>query len=384
MPVTSPHVWYPSGTSGPAYDLRQVKSWYEASPSVNNRIFVRFGDASYGTLITVEFDKTAFEVALQASLDATTGGGGGGGGVGGSGVAGRVAYWSSNSNITSSGDLTYANSTLSTKYQQFPTNAANPDYAEGKVFYDNAEHALAYYSDVAGKPNHIGHELKTKCYNNTGSTIVKGSVVYISGAQGQRPTIGKARSDAKATSEVIGMVEADVLDGAYSDVITFGLITELNTSGFTVGQLVYLSATTAGALVSTIPASPARNVKVGIIVQSHPVNGAILVNPFVASSLAELNDVAHPITPMDEQALLYKAANSRWENRFLVPSDIKPVSTTIAYDGQNRVSVITTASGTKTISYNLDGTVASVVGTGSYKTKTMTYSGGLLTSITVS
>lgn len=64
--------------------------------------------------------------------------------------------------------------------------------------------------------------------------------------------------------------------------------------------------------------------------------------------------------------------------------DVDPVSTTITYDGQGRTSIITTSRGTKTFSYNLDGTLGSIVGTGSYKSKSFIYSGSVLTGVTVS
>lgn len=37
----------------------------------------------------------------------------------------------------------------------------------------------------------------------------------------------------------------------------------------------------------------------------------------------------------------------------------------------------------KTLAYNVDGTLASLTGTGVYKTKTFTYVGGVLTEVTV-
>ena len=52
----------------------------------------------------------------------------------------------------------------------------------------------------------------------------------------------------------------------------------------------------------------------------------------------------------------------------------------LTYNLDGTLNVITTASGTKTMSYNPDGTLASVVGTGIYSTKTFTYLDGKLVS----
>jgi len=63
---------------------------------------------------------------------------------------------------------------------------------------------------------------------------------------------------------------------------------------------------------------------------------------------------------------------------------VRGLSTTVTYDGSNRVSTITTSLGTKTMTYNGDGTLASITGSGNYHNKSFTYSGGILQSITVS
>jgi hypothetical protein len=60
------------------------------------------------------------------------------------------------------------------------------------------------------------------------------------------------------------------------------------------------------------------------------------------------------------------------------------ITKNITYNLDGTVNVITDAMGTKTMAYNLDGTLASITGTGVYVTKTFTYTGGVLTDITVS
>ena len=45
---------------------------------------------------------------------------------------------------------------------------------------------------------------------------------------------------------------------------------------------------------------------------------------------------------------------------------------------------VTTSHGTKTMSYNPDGTLASIAATGGYRAKSFTYDAGKLTAVTVS
>jgi hypothetical protein len=61
------------------------------------------------------------------------------------------------------------------------------------------------------------------------------------------------------------------------------------------------------------------------------------------------------------------------------------LSKTFTYDGNGRLSVITDSGGTKTLSYNLNGTLNQIVGTGPYVTKTFSYNlDGTLSGISVS
>lgn len=61
---------------------------------------------------------------------------------------------------------------------------------------------------------------------------------------------------------------------------------------------------------------------------------------------------------------------------------ISPVSKTISYNGDGTVNQIIDSRGTKTMVYS-GGVLVGIVGTGLYKQKTLNYTSGILTSITV-
>jgi len=68
----------------------------------------------------------------------------------------------------------------------------------------------------------------------------------------------------------------------------------------------------------------------------------------------------------------------------VVASKVVPLSSTIAYDAENRPELVTTANGTKTLSYDVDGVLLSITGTGDYKNVTLSYDGlGRLSGTTV-
>ena len=62
--------------------------------------------------------------------------------------------------------------------------------------------------------------------------------------------------------------------------------------------------------------------------------------------------------------------------------EIEPASTTYAYTG-TLLTLITDAYGTKTLAYDGSNRLTGVTGTGKYRSKTFTYTGSQLTSITV-
>jgi hypothetical protein len=156
-------------------------------------------------------------------------------------------------NVVLATGATQANPTIS-NYENFtPTTA--PAYSEGRVWYDSTEKALAFYNDSSSIAVHVSQDLIFKVINNTGSTIPNGSPVYITGtSSGQTyPNVALAKADVAATSAVIGLTNGAIANGAIGYVSSQGTIDNVNTSTFTVGQVLYLSPYSAGQLMNTIP-----------------------------------------------------------------------------------------------------------------------------------
>jgi len=159
-----------------------------------------------------------------------------------------------------------------------------------------------------------GYTNKVYSRNQTGAGLTKTQAVYISGSSGQRPLITPAQADAEATSKgTIGLLLNDVANNTDVYVVTGGLITNVDTSAFLDGDVLWLSETVAGGLTKTIPESPNHAVHIGWVVKSHATLGVILVSVENGYELNELHDVYYPAAPTDGQALVYVGANSRWE-----------------------------------------------------------------------
>ena len=150
--------------------------------------------------------------------------------------------------------------------------------------------------------------------NRNASTLSKGSVVYISGAQGNRPAVALALANADSTSAVtFGILAEDIAPTANGYAITNGLLTNLNTTGFAEGAALYLSPTVSGAVISSKPQAPNHSVLVGFCVRSHASAGEILVKIQNGVELDELHDV-RIISAQNNDIIRYNAPSGVWFN----------------------------------------------------------------------
>jgi hypothetical protein len=150
--------------------------------------------------------------------------------------------------------------------------------------------------------------------NRNASTLSKGSVVYISGAQGNRPAVALALANADSTSAVtFGILAEDIASMANGYAITNGLLTNLNTTGFAEGAALYLSPTVSGAVISSKPQAPSHSVLVGFCVRSHASAGEILVKIQNGVELDELHDV-RITSAQNNDIIRYNAPSGVWFN----------------------------------------------------------------------
>ena len=85
---------------------------------------------------------------------------------------------------------------------RFAFNTATPTEvaAAGQVSYNTDEGSLEQMFDGGHVKSVLGQTLHQRVLNDTGSTLNKGQVVYVSGAQGNRVTVALAQANADSTS----------------------------------------------------------------------------------------------------------------------------------------------------------------------------------------
>lgn len=174
-------------------------------------------------------------------------------------------------------------------YVDFNTTATTSN-AEGRIYWNDDIKSLEIGTENSEVQLQIGHEMVVRVNNQTGSILTKGTIVYINGAQGQRPTVTKADFSADTSSaSVIGMVAADINDNSNGYVVTSGFVEGLNTIAYSAGTPLYLY--TGGTYSDNKPQAPDHDVRIGKVIVSNATTGSIYVSIQNGYELDELHDV---------------------------------------------------------------------------------------------
>ena len=197
-------------------------------------------------------------------------------------------------------------------YLDLDTTASAPANQAGRIYWDagNGTPSIDLSGDVSLQ---LGQEIITLVYNGSGSTIPNGSVVAVTGAQGQRPSVVLADADTEALSaSTLGIATQDIANGTEGYITSFGFVRGIDTSAFTAGAPIYLSQT-AGQFTATRPNAPAHTVFLGWVIKVNSSSGEVFVHISNGWELGELHDVLIT-SPTGGNLLSYDATNQYWKN----------------------------------------------------------------------
>jgi len=199
---------------------------------------------------------------------------------------------------------------------------ANP-LADGVIAYDPEYQSPIMGLDGGTSNTNInaplGSALVKLVRNNTGATITKGQVVYITGSHASTHIlVDLADASTEATAkDTIGVAAHNIANNSEGWIITQGYLkgfdTNTTTGTGTEGDTLWLS-TTAGAFTYDRPTAPDHGVVVGFMVKSAGGGaGSIYVKVSNGQELEELHDVK--ITSITNNNILkWDSTDSRWEN----------------------------------------------------------------------
>lgn len=176
---------------------------------------------------------------------------------------------------------------------QFDITPSTAPLSEGQVRWNEDDKTLDIKTET-DVTLQVGQESLVRVVNKTTQDILNGSLVYIDGAQGQRPKIDLAQADTyEHASNVVGMVTADIPKNNNGYVTTLGIVRDLDTSAFTEGDKLFLSSTTPGGFVNVEPQTPNYSLPIGYVITSSTagkafvkINGAHISAAQVADALS--------------------------------------------------------------------------------------------------
>ena len=198
--------------------------------------------------------------------------------------------------------------------EQYNTAATPPTIIEGLEAWDSGNGTLEVGLKGGNVSYKYGQQEFVRAYNGSGSAMTKGQVVYIVGAQGNRVDVRLAKADAESTSAgTIGFVAESIANGAEGWVQVSGTLPKLDTSTFTAGVPIYLSAATAGAYTTTRPTAPNHTVILGWVERVSATVGSFYVKVDNGYELDELHNVLIT-SAASGNTLIYDAVAGVWEN----------------------------------------------------------------------
>jgi hypothetical protein len=230
----------------------------------------------------------------------------------------------------------------------FDTTAAENLAVSGTVTWNDGEGSLDILMKGGNVTQTIGTQEYARVYNDSGSPLTKGQVVYISGAQGNRVAVKLARANSELTSRgTIGLVAEAIGTGAEGFIIVSGALYKLNTLGLTPGAPVFLSASTAGLYTTTAPTPPDNLVILGWIERVHATVGSIYIKVDNGYEIDELHNVLIS-GAASGNTLIYDAVAKVWKNANL--TDGNGISIT---EGAGTITIATSGM-QKAITYGTD------------------------------
>jgi len=188
--------------------------------------------------------------------------------------------------VTATGNLSVIiNGTPTTVYylQVLPQNTQNPLYNNGvgSIFYFDTEAHLNNSFELS--TGFIQEDLlNTRVINNSGVLITKGFLITQTGydTTNQLPQVSAAQATTAPLAVALGIALQDIPNGTIGSALIAGSYQGLDTSGFTINSLVYVSDT-PGA-ISTAPGTVTSSI--GRVLVSSATVGAIYFSGYFPGS----------------------------------------------------------------------------------------------------
>jgi hypothetical protein len=184
--------------------------------------------------------------------------------------------------LIAKGPLSDAHNSLRTDYLDL--NLAAPHVSRiGRLAWNDADQTADLGMEY-GVIQQIGLEYYARVENMTGVMIPNGTVVGFAGVGANNVlSVTPYLADGTLSSlYILGVLTHDLPDsGEVGYCTTWGHVRGIDTSAFSVGDILYASPTVAGALTATKPTAPDNVIPVAAVLAADAVNGEIFVRPTI-------------------------------------------------------------------------------------------------------
>ena len=174
------------------------------------------------------------------------------------------------------------NNFVNTNYVDFELDAAYPQ-KRGRIGWNDFEQTLALGMDY-GVLQRIGLDYYARVENATGVTIPKGTVVGFAGVgAGNVLSVAPYLADGSTPSlYILGVMANDLPNsGEIGYCSVWGHVEGIDTSAFSVGDVLYASPTVAGAFTNVKPTAPDNVIPVAAVLEDNATTGEIFVRPTI-------------------------------------------------------------------------------------------------------
>jgi hypothetical protein len=272
----------------------------------------------------------------------------------------------SGANITTSGNISAGNTIVNgVSFNTAGTTAPS----SGQIVY-NSNYGSHQVGLNGSNVMIMGQDLVVYARNDEANTLLKGEVVFISGASGDKATIKRAINNSDANSATtIGIVKSDIATGQLGYVVSQGVVDGLNLGGYTAGDKLYLG-NVAGTFTNIKPSSPEHYVFIGVVERANAGNGQVLVRVQNGFELDEIHDIK--LTNVQQNDMLIRnVGNSLWVNQS-VSSVVANTNVTLKQFSETRVA-LGNVTGDQSSNINLaNGSIFTMTATGNLTISSVT------------
>lgn len=185
-----------------------------------------------------------------------------------------AANWTAANPVLLNGEVGFETDTRKLKLGDGTTAWNTLLYVQG---YDNPTFTTLGCTGVATLPHVHGAlagPVYIHCRNGTGSTLAKGTPVYITGNVGNTAQVIVAEADAAnlAKMPAIGILDAAITANGDGHVVISGEITDMDTNGYAVNSALYVAN---GGGFTTTP--PTNKQPIGRVTRGNSNTGALVV-----------------------------------------------------------------------------------------------------------